>query len=390
MVDLHRIEVEDIELGRGLPWDILDKSGNLLLAKGYVVKDLAQAVEMAGIGMFIEESLYTKLPAYDKISRAPNRIEPAPMQEEDPSVLRSLNMAVKRLGVLLKEIHKFQDAQARVLEIVTLIRSAIHLNEDLALASMQLYYVRDNYAVRHCVDAAILSIIVAEAMQKSPQEIQDLAAAALTMNISMIDVQERLQDKKGELSREERTLIRNHPIASIDRLYEAGIENPEWLKYVLLHHEHEDGSGYPIGNVKSEIPQNAKILSLADGFCARVSLRGYRRSTLPSVALRDIFIENKAHADATLAAYFIKVLGLYPPGTFVQLKNQEVAIVSQRGSGHSICTAHSLVKANGELFATPMKRDTSLEPYTIVEAIYPTQAAVHVSPQLIWGPLASL
>jgi HD-GYP domain-containing protein (c-di-GMP phosphodiesterase class II) len=227
-------------------------------------------------------------------------------------------------------------------------------------------------------------------MNKSAQEIQDIAAAALTMNISMMELQEKLQGKKEAISDKERASIHNHPIDSIDILYEAGIEDSEWLLYVLLHHEHEDGSGYPVGNVKGEIPQNAKILSLADGFCARVSSRGYRKSTLPSVALRDIFIENKAQVDPTLASYFIKVLGLYPPGTFVHLKNKDIAIISHRGADHSSCIAHSLVKANGELYAAPIKRDTSLDPYKIVEAIYPVEADVHVNLQLIWGPLASL
>jgi HD-GYP domain-containing protein (c-di-GMP phosphodiesterase class II) len=209
------------------------------------------------------------------------------------------------------------------------------------------------------------------------------------MNISMIELQERLQIQKETLSEADKAAIHNHPISSIEALYEAGIEDSEWLKYVLLHHEHEDGTGYPVGTVKGEIPQNAKILTLADGFCARITSRGYRKSTLPSVALKDIFIENGARVDATLGAYFIKVLGLYPPGTFVTLKNKEIAIISHRGSTPNNSVAYALVKPNGELFAAPIKRDTNIETYKIAEAIYPIDAAVHVNLQQIWGPLAS-
>jgi HD-GYP domain-containing protein (c-di-GMP phosphodiesterase class II) len=255
---------------------------------------------------------------------------------------------------------------------------------------MQLIHKTGSYAVRHCVDTAILAMIVAKTMNKSEQEIQDIAAAALTMNISMIELQDKLQLQKLAISDADKAAIHNHPIAAIDALYEAGIEDTDWLMYVLLHHEHEDGTGYPVGNLKSEIPQNAKILTLADGFCARISSRGYRKSTLPSTALRNIFIENGARVDATLGAYFIKVLGLYPPGTFVQLQNKEIAIISYRGATHSNCMAHSLVKPNGELFVAPMKRDTSVDPYKIAEAMLPIDASVHVNLQLIWGPLATL
>lgn len=389
MFDLHKLVLEDIDVGERMPWDVLDSHGRLMLSEGSVIDNLPQAKEMVGRGMYIEKSLYTKLPTFRKSLSSANADEPTPV-EETPSVLHSINLAVKRLDVLLKNIHKFPDARKNILEIVKLIRSSIKLSEDLALASMQLNHAAGNYCVRHCVDTAILAIIVAQTMKKSEQEIQDIAAAALTMNISMIEMQERLQIQKETLSESDKAAIHNHPISSIEALYEAGIEDSEWLKYVLLHHEHEDGSGYPVGTVKGEIPQNAKILSLADGFCARISSRGYRKSTLPSVALRDIFIDNVAKVDATLGAYFVKVLGLYPPGTFVMLKNKEIAIISHRGSSASHCTAYSMVKPSGELFAAPQKRDTALEQYKIAEAIYPIDAAVHVNLQQIWGSLASI
>lgn len=391
MNDLHRLQLEDIVLGESFPWDIMDSFGRLLMRQGACVKNEAHAKEMVERGMYIEKSLYTKLPPVDinRISGGSNR-EPEPqLKAESVSVLHSINLAVQRLGVLFKNIRKFPDARANILEIVKILRTAIQLNEDLALASIQLNQESGDYGERHCVDTAILAIIVAQAMGKSSQEIDVLAAAALTMNISMRELQVKLQEQKTAVSDEDKLAIRNHPLDSIDILFEAGIEDAEWLLYVLLHHEHEDGSGYPVGNVKGEIPQIAKILTLADGFCARISSRGYRKSTLPSVALRDIFIENKSHADPALAAYFIKVLGLYPPGTFVQLKNKDIAIISHRGADHSSCIAHSLVKANGELYAAPIKRDTSQESYKIAEAIYPVEADVHVNLQQIWGTLAS-
>jgi len=389
MNDLHKLNIDDIEIGERLPWDVLDSFGRLLLSQGSYIDDLSHAKEMIEKGMYIEETLYTKLPSFRKPVTAAKPDGDPLSNEDSPSVLYSINLAVQRLNALLKNIHKFPNARKSTLEIVKLINHAIHLNEDLALASMQLNHQSGTYAVRHCVDTAILASIVAKTMGKTQQEIQDISAAALTMNISMIELQERLQIQKTPLSEADNASIHNHPISSIDTLYEAGIEDAEWLMYVLLHHEHEDGSGYPVGTLKGEIPQNAKILTLADGFCARITSRGYRKSTLPSVALRDIFIENGAHVDATLGAYFIKVLGLYPPGTFVTLKNKEIAIISQRGANHNISTAHSLVKPNGELFGAPMVRNTGIDAYKIVEAIHPIDAAVKVNLHQIWGPLAS-
>ena len=279
MDTLHRLNIDDINPGESLPWDVMDSFGRLLMRQGAVIQSQDHATNMVDRGMYIEKGLYTKLPTINKnrtVSASKKLESPPDLKVESPSVLYSINLAVKRLDVLLKNIQKFPNARGSILEIVKIIQFAVHLNEDLALASIQLNHVSGDYCVRHCIDTAILAIMVAEAMNKADQEIQDIAAAALTMNISMIELQKKLQESKEAMSDADKTAIHNHPIASIDMLYDAGIENTEWLLYVLLHHEHEDGSGYPVGNLKSEIPQNAKILTLADGFCARISARGYR------------------------------------------------------------------------------------------------------------------
>ena len=380
MSKLHKISMKDIDLGKPLRWNVTDSSGHLLLSEGYVIEKQAQAEALVARGMYINHALA------DSIQNA----APPPPKTESRSVLHSINLAVKRLGMVLRDIQQLPDARKKILEIVQLIQHAISLNEDLALASIQLNQSSGHYPVRHCVDTAILAILVAQAMNKPEQEIQDITAAALTMNISMLNMQEKLQGRKEALFAREQAKIRQHPIASIKILHDAGIEDSDWLNYVLLHHEQEDGTGYPIGKLKSEIPQNVKILSLADAFCARVSARGYRKSFLPNVALRDIFIDNRARVDAILGPYFIKVLGLYPPGTLVCLKNKEVAVISKRGANPSASVAYSLVNPNGEKVGIPIKRDTSVEPFTIAEAIYPTKTSVSVSMQQIWGPLASL
>jgi HD-GYP domain-containing protein (c-di-GMP phosphodiesterase class II) len=380
MSDFHRISLHDIVVGQPLRWDVMDSSGHLLLRAGFVVSHISQVEALVTRGMYIDQAHFHHA-----------RSEPStPAKAETPSVLRSINMAVKRLEIVLRDLHLLPDVRAKILEIVKVIHNAVHMNEDLALASIQLIPPDGNYSVRHSVDSAILSILVAQAMNKSAQEIQDIAAAALTMNIAMKGMHEKLQRTKEALSAEDKASIRHHPMASMETLYDVGVEDAAWLLYVLMHHEHEDGSGYPAGRLKAEIPQNAKILAIADGYCARISVRGYRKTMLPHMALRDIFVENGAQVDATLSSYFINVLGLHPPGTFVRLKNGEVAVVSHRGDKPGVSVAHALVKPNNEVFSTPVKRDTSMAAFNIVEALHPGAAAVQINMQQIWGPQACL
>ncbi len=358
----------------------MDSSGNLLLSEGYVIENRSQAEALVSRGMYADQ-------ARVETSRKATPHQP---KTEPPSAFRSISLAVKRLGVVLRDIHQLPDARERILGVVQMINFAISLDEDIALATIQLNQSSGHYPVRHCVDTAILATLVARSMKKTEQEIQDIVAAALTMNISILALQEQLQGRKEALFDDEKVRMHHHPIASIKILHDAGIEDSDWLNYVLMHHEQADGSGYPLGSLKSDIPQNVKILYLADVFCARISARGYRNSMLPNAALKDIFVENRAQVDSELSPYFIKVLGLYMPGTFVCLKNKEIAVISYRGDMPSRCVAHSLVKPNGDMWGTPVKRDTREEPFSIAEAIYPIKASVNVNLQQIWGPLASL
>ena len=379
MGDCYKISLSDIVVGQPLPWDVMDSSGHLLLRAGYIIEQTTQAEQLVARGMYVVQKLNQNSSAATTVQNV-----------EPPSVIRSINLVVSRLEILLQDIQKFTDARKRVLYLVSSLRSAIKMNEDIALASIQINQASGNYCARHCVDAAIICILVAESLGKLDQEVQDIAAAALTMNISMKSLQEKLQGIKGELSDEVKLKIRQHPVDTVEMLYDAGIEDEKWLLYVLLHHEMEDGSGYPEGRKKDECPENAKILSLADSYCARISPRGYRKAVLPNTALKDIFIENSSKVDTNLAKYFVKVLGLHPPGTFIRLQNGEVAIVSHRGSTPNTNVAYSLVKSNNEVLSNPAKRDTSLEEFKITAAIHPIEASVNLNFQQVWGSLARL
>lgn len=379
MSDFHRISLHDIVVGQPLRWDVMDNTGHLLLRAGFVVSHISQVEALVARGMYIDQAHF---------HHARNE-PPPPAKAETPSVLGPLAMSVKRLEIALRDIHLLPDFRAKILEIVKVIHAAVRLNGDLALASIQLTQPEGNYCVRHSVDTAVLVILLAQAMNRPDQEIESIAAAALTMNIAMKGMHEKLQRTKVELSAEEKTYIRHHPLATIETLYDVGVEDAAWLLYILMHHECEDGTGYPAGRLKSEIPQNAKILSIADGYCARITVRGYRKTMLPPAALRDIFVANAARVDTTLGSIFINVVGLHPPGTFVRLKNGEVAIISHRGDKPGTSIAYALVKPNNEVYGTPVKRDTSVATFNIVDVLPASEASVQVNPQKVWGPHAA-
>jgi HD-GYP domain-containing protein (c-di-GMP phosphodiesterase class II) len=227
-------------------------------------------------------------------------------------------------------------------------------------------------------------------MKKSPDEVVTVAAAALTMNVGMLRQQEAMQNSSEPLTDTEKQIIHDHPQESVNLLKSAGIDNPDWLSYVLQHHENEDGSGYPLGTASKEIPDCAKIISIADRYCARVSGRSYRKSLLPNAALRDILMAEKNNVDPAIATCFIRELGVYPTGTFVKLSDGEVGVVTGKGETTTTPVVHALIGPRGAPLAFPIKRDTSKPLHAIRDVLDEEKAAVRFSMQQLWGDEAKL
>ncbi len=376
----HKISLSDIAFGEPLPWDLYIASDRLLLRKGHVLIRSVQFNRLLEIGLFADTGVVD--PTVDSDADNVNKTE-------SRSVLRVLNEVNKRLEYLLHGLKLEANAQAEILGVAEKLIAGVNLQPEIAIATMLLSQISGAYAVRHCVETAIVSLLVAQAMEKSAEEVLLITAAALTMNVGMLRHHEQLQSQRTTLSHDEVYTIRRHPEEGANALKHAGITDTQWLSCVLSHHENEDGSGYPFGKSGDEIPQNAKLISLADRYCAQVSSRNYRKSIRPNIALRDIFLVEGNAADPFLASYFIRVLTSYPPGTYVRLENEEIGIVV-KASQKNCPVVYAIAGSNDQPLTMPVERDTSNNLFAVREVLHEDDVRVLCSMKQIWGNLAAL
>ncbi len=381
MIDQRRLSVSDIVIGEALPWDVYGEGNRLLLRRGQVVQNLRQVEELVQRGLFINADVA------QNVGRA--RSEPPEKKLEIPSALHLITLATRRLERLLYNLGNEEGAQTKIMEVVKALTYAHQINSDIVLASIFLKPSGVNYAVRHCVDTAALCLPIARALNKPAEDTQAIMAAALTMNLGLLRQQDQLQDRQEPLGERERQLIAEHPLLSATLLEQAGIDDPAWLSYVRLHHENPDGSGYPSGAIADAVPQSARIVAMADRFCAAVSDRKYRKSLLTGPALRDVLMAGGKASDPLLAAYFIKELGPYPPGTFVRLQSGEICVVTQRTKTPGEPVVHALIGPRGAPLSFPIRRDTAKDLYKVREAVAPDQAPLRFSMQQLWGDEAA-
>jgi HD-GYP domain-containing protein (c-di-GMP phosphodiesterase class II) len=352
------------------------------LRRGFVVTNSNQVDILLQRGLYFGED--------DEKEDAPVDAEGRkifPKTLERSSVVRMISQVRDELAVLSFTIDKEPDARTKFLVLAKQTMIATYLDSDVALGCILLHQ-NGGYAVRHCVDVAIVSILVAKALKKSDEEIIFLIAACLSMNISMLSLQEHLQGKNEGLNPEEQDKILLHPAHSVQMLKAAGINDEAWLSWVLHHHENEDGTGYPGKKGSADIPKNAKIISIADRYCARICSRSYRKSLLPSAALRDILIGGKSTVDLMLVALFVRELGTYPIGTFVKLDNGEIGVVTSKGASATTPYVHALTSPWGAPLPAPIKRDTQKTLHGIREVLHRDQVPVRFSMRHLWGEIA--
>jgi len=383
-MDQKHLTVADFLIGSPLPWDVYGEGNQLLLRRGQIVHSAQQLEELMSRGVYID--------AKSAVQRAPTSMktsERAPRKAETTSSLHLINMSHRRLERVLYNLVNETEVPATILDITKALTNAFDVNSDVALASVLLNQAAAKYAVRHCVDTAIVALAVARAMKKTPEEIQAIMAAALTMNVGMLRQQDQLESKQEPLTDKEQEIIRNHPQESVDMLRQAGVTDAVWLSYVLLHHENADGSGYPAGSAVGEISQNVKILTMADRYCAAVSHRKYRKTLMPNASMRDVLMAGGKASDPMLAAYFIKELGTYPPGTFVRLQSEEIAVVTKKAGADTAPVVQAFIGPRNAALSIPLLRDTGKKNFAIREVVPSDNITLRFSMQQLWGEVAA-
>eukprot|EP01032_Pedospumella_encystans_P028967 gene28967-32712_t len=173
-----------------------------------------------------------------------------------PSVLNALNKSNRRLEKLLADLRNEANAQSELLAIAREVMTAVELNQDVALACIFLSQIAGTYAVRHCIETAIVATLVAQRMRKTREEMLVITAAALTMNVGMLRHQNSF-NKSSSLTSEEMSIVRRHPEESVGLLRDAGVEDDSRKRIEALETElgiigRESAIGIDIGKRKSE------------------------------------------------------------------------------------------------------------------------------------------
>lgn len=179
----------------------------------------------------------------------------------------------------------------------------------------------------HPLNVTILSMLIGRDAGLDSRQMRALGMGALFHDIGKNRIEKKLLRKRGNLTIPERQLMERHPSLGVDILTEIPAFPLSAIAIVEQHHEHMNGSGYPHGLMRQEIDRSAHMVAVANAYDTLCNQPEPADSLTPYEALSHLFRKQKRLYDPQLLTIFIRSLGIYPPGTVVQLSNGAIGMV---------------------------------------------------------------
>jgi HD-GYP domain-containing protein (c-di-GMP phosphodiesterase class II) len=404
-----------LHLRAALPFRVYDANGMLMLASGTAIEYEAQLQALRSKLLYVDES-----EAHDWLEQANQTVQTlmlhdAPLQQiavarwrdtggaaaltreslgrtggdnasrqHRPSALDTKISLVERwesqmqqVNGLLREGQRDSGWIERLYLTVTIANSLAesHPNEVLFLMVQHAAHQTRHYSSHHAALCAVICTRVANALKWTDDEVQALSLAAITMNLSMTTLQDRLATQKEPPTPEQREQIQSHALRSASELAAIGVRDPRWLKVVRLHHD-RSLLETPLAQLDAS-SRLARLLGVVDRFTAKVSRRTSRSPMSPLAAARDACVGPDGRPDE-LGSALLKTLGMYPPGSYVQLATGEIGVVLARGGKANEPMVAALVGASGLPLAEPVLRDTSRSGRTVTGAVAVADVRVRI------------
>jgi len=178
----------------------------------------------------------------------------------------------------------------------------------------------------HPVNVTIVSLLLGKAMGMTPDSLQDLGMAAFLHDIGKLQLPERVRWFEENFSSAEYKLYQDH-VAQSAQLGKGMELSRSVLLTIAQHHELADGSGFPSRIKVESMSAGARILALVNRYDNYCNPNRIATALTPHESLSLIFAQMKSRFDTVALSAFIRMMGVYPPGSVVQLIDDRYAIV---------------------------------------------------------------
>jgi putative nucleotidyltransferase with HDIG domain len=179
----------------------------------------------------------------------------------------------------------------------------------------------------HSLNVATLSMMLAKNLNMSAEQINAVGIGALFHDIGKNKVPSQILRKTTPLSQSEHNLLKMHTKFGIELISLTDTFPIQAWPIIEQHHEYIDGSGYPKGLKDASIDPLAKIVAVVNEFDNLCHPSDISKSRSPHHALSYMYREMNGKLPEREMKMMIKMMGVYPPGTVVELSDKRLGIV---------------------------------------------------------------
>lgn len=222
-------------------------------------------------------------------------------------------------------------AQAKamaVAQVDAIVGEVLH-TEDVAIRLLSEKAGQE--ATLHAMNVSVLSILLGRTLGFDAVQLAHLGVGAMLHDVGKLELPDRLRWRDDVAPAAERRMFQEHCAHGVALGQRMGL-SPEVLEIIAQHHEQADGRGYPAalkGDAIRPLPRIVGLVNQYDNLC---NPSNPAQALTPHDALALIFARQRDAFDAGVLAAFIRMMGVYPPGSVLQLNDERFAIVASVNS----------------------------------------------------------
>lgn len=304
---MRRLSTLQLIPGMVVAENVFNFHQQLIISKDTVLTDnLITKLDLYGIlSIYVEDTI----PDADLVPTAPKH----PSYSER---IRSSQEFQQFQDDYLLGMDSFRDAMNQVAEkniqidVDTLLQNALGMivNRRGSIGILDMLLNMRDYddsTYTHCMNVALICNVLATWLDYAPDEVELATACGLFHDIGKLLVPHDIIAKPGKLSSEEYAQIQKHPVSGYQLLMHQPVNNHVRFS-ALMHHERNDGTGYPMRLVGNQIDKYARIVAIADVYEAMTAARVYRGPLCPFRVIENFEAEGFQKYDVEYLLVFLE------------------------------------------------------------------------------------
>lgn len=188
---------------------------------------------------------------------------------------------------------------------------------------------------QHAVNVTVLSMLLAKSCGLDSRTLRDVAVGALLHDIGKLELPGFLRWGTENLNDSELRAVQKHVEFGVESGRRMGL-SPGALRVIAEHHEYADGSGYPQALSGEQISPAGRIVILVNHYDNLCNQGGAVQGMTPHDALALMFAKQRPLFDERSLVQFVRMMGVYPPGTIVELSDGRPALVVSANAGRPL------------------------------------------------------